>query len=94
MKKLELAADLFSPRAGLFARRQVGAQSSASGRIPLLRPMNTKNPAIGHISGQIVLIVAGIALPAMLLIYVALGFTTELVPARGGTYIEGMVGID
>ena len=56
--------------------------------------MNTKNPAIGHISGQIVLIVAGIALPAMLLIYVALGFTTELVPARGGTYIEGMVGID
>jgi len=40
------------------------------------------------------LIVAGIALLATLLIYVALGFTTELVPARGGTYIEGMVGID
>jgi hypothetical protein len=33
-------------------------------------------------------------LPATLLIYVARGFTTELVAARGGTYIEGMVGID
>jgi len=54
--------------------------------------MNTKNPTIGHISWQIILIVAGIALLATLLIYVALGFTTELVPARGGTYIEGMVG--
>jgi len=54
--------------------------------------MNTKNPAIGHISWQIILIVAGIALLATLLIYVALSFTTELVPARGGTYIEGMVG--
>jgi len=54
--------------------------------------MNTENPAIGHISWQIILIVAGIALLATLLIYVALGFTTELVPARGGTYIEGMVG--
>jgi peptide/nickel transport system substrate-binding protein len=54
--------------------------------------MNTKNPAIGHISWQIILIVAGIALLATLLIYMALGFTTELVPARGGTYIEGMVG--
>jgi peptide/nickel transport system substrate-binding protein len=54
--------------------------------------MNTKSPAIGHISWQIILIVAGIALLATLLIYVALGFKTELVPARGGTYIEGMVG--
>jgi peptide/nickel transport system substrate-binding protein len=54
--------------------------------------MNTKNPAIGHISWQVILIVAGIALLATLLIYMALGFTTELVPARGGTYIEGMVG--
>ncbi len=54
--------------------------------------MNTKNPAIGHISWQIILIVAGIALLATMLIYVALGFTTEIVPARGGTYIEGTVG--
>jgi peptide/nickel transport system substrate-binding protein len=41
---------------------------------------------------QVVVIASGVALLATLLIYVALTFSTSVVPARGGTYVEGMVG--
>jgi peptide/nickel transport system substrate-binding protein len=63
-----------------------------SARTPLLCPMNTKGTATGHIRWQVIIIVTGVALLATLLFYVALTFTTDFVPARGGTYIEGMVG--
>jgi len=54
--------------------------------------MKTLTPTIGHIRWQVILIAAGIALLATMLIYVALNLTTEVLPARGGTYIEGRVG--
>jgi ABC-type transport system substrate-binding protein len=54
--------------------------------------MNTQNTGARHIRWQMIIIASGVALLATLLIYVALTFTTSLVPARGGTYIEGMVG--
>jgi len=54
--------------------------------------MNAKSTTARHIRWQIILIVAGTALLAALLIYVALTFTTETVKMRGGTYVEGMVG--
>jgi peptide/nickel transport system substrate-binding protein len=41
---------------------------------------------------QITLIVVGIVVLAGLMGYLALSFTTQLVPAPGGTYIEGVVG--
>jgi peptide/nickel transport system substrate-binding protein len=54
--------------------------------------MNSKPPVAGHVRWQVIIVAAGVALLATLLIYVALTFTTSLVPAQGGTYIEGMVG--
>jgi peptide/nickel transport system substrate-binding protein len=54
--------------------------------------MNTRGTAAGHIRWQVIIIATGVALLATLLLYVALTFSTDLVPARGGTYIEGMVG--
>lgn len=54
--------------------------------------MNTRSAGARHIRWQVIVIVSGMALLATLLIYVALTFTTNLIPARGGTYIEGMVG--
>lgn len=45
-----------------------------------------------HVRWQIILIVAGILVLAGLMGYLALSFTTQLVPAPGGTYIEGVVG--
>lgn len=54
--------------------------------------MNTRSVGARHIRWQVIVIVSGMALLATLLIYVALTFTTNLIPARGGTYIEGMVG--
>jgi len=54
--------------------------------------MNTQRVGARHIRWQVIIIVCGVALLATLLIYVALTFTTNLIPTRGGTYIEGMVG--
>ncbi len=47
---------------------------------------------IRYIRWQIILVVTGVALLATLLIYVALNFSTVWVPARGGTYVEGVAG--
>jgi peptide/nickel transport system substrate-binding protein len=58
----------------------------------IMRPMNTQRPVAGHVRWQIIIVAAGVALLATLLIYVALTFTTQLSPAQGGAYIEGMVG--
>ncbi len=41
---------------------------------------------------QVILIGAGMALVATLLTYLALRYTTEQVPAVGGTYVEGVAG--
>lgn len=54
--------------------------------------MNTYRVSVRHIRWQVIIIASGVALLATLLIYVALTFTTNVIPARGGTYIEGMVG--
>ncbi len=54
--------------------------------------MKTRRPVAGHVRWQVIIVAAGIALLATLLLYVALTLTTNLVPAQGGTYIEGMVG--
>lgn len=47
-----------------------------------------------HIHWQIILIVAGIALLGTLLVYMAVlnPLATTIVPAQGGTYVEGVVG--
>ncbi|MGH7463160.1 MAG: ABC transporter substrate-binding protein, partial [Longimicrobiales bacterium] len=45
-----------------------------------------------HVRWQVTLIVIGILVLAGLMGYLALSFTTQFVPAPGGTYIEGAVG--
>ncbi|NLF02829.1 MAG: peptide ABC transporter substrate-binding protein [Anaerolineales bacterium] len=45
-----------------------------------------------HIRWQIVLILSGILLVAILLTYLAINYTTVLVPSAGGTYVEGTAG--
>lgn len=57
-----------------------------------MRHMNTKRPIAGHVRWQVIIVAAAVALLATLLIYVALTFTSSLVPAQGGTFVEGMVG--
>lgn len=47
---------------------------------------------IGRIRWQVLLIVGGVALVAVLLVYLAFTFTTTIVPSQGGTYIEGIAG--
>jgi len=54
--------------------------------------MNTPRASARHIRWQVIIIACGVALLATLLIYVALTFSTNTFPAKGGTYIEGMVG--
>jgi peptide/nickel transport system substrate-binding protein len=54
--------------------------------------MNAKRSGTQHIRWQVIVVASGVALLATLLTYVAVSFTTSLIPARGGTYIEGMVG--
>ena len=46
-----------------------------------------------HIRWQVLLISASIVLLVVLVAYLALNFTTVVVPDRGGTYIEALVGI-
>jgi peptide/nickel transport system substrate-binding protein len=54
--------------------------------------MNTHRAGARHIRWQVIIIACGVALLATLLIYVALTFSTDTFPTKGGTYIEGMVG--
>ena len=54
--------------------------------------MNRHPARAQHIRWQVIIIACGVALLATLLIYVALTFSTNTFPAKGGTYIEGMVG--
>jgi len=46
-----------------------------------------------HIRWQVLLIVLGIVLVGILLAYLAVNYTTVLRPGRGGTYVEGIVGL-
>ena len=45
-----------------------------------------------HIRWQILLIVVGVALTALLMTYLAVNYTTVLRPGPGGTYVEGIAG--
>jgi peptide/nickel transport system substrate-binding protein len=54
--------------------------------------MNNRRAGTRHIRWQVIVVASGVALLVTLLAYVAVSFTTSLIPARGGTYIEGMVG--
>ena len=46
-----------------------------------------------HIGWQVLLIVLGVVLVGILLGYLAFNYTTVLRPGRGGTYVEGVVGV-
>ena len=46
-----------------------------------------------HIRWQVLLIILGVVLVGILLAYLAVNYTTVLRPGRGGTYVEGMVGL-
>ncbi len=46
-----------------------------------------------HIRWQILLIFLGVAVVGILLTYLAINYTTVLAPGRGGTYVEGIVGL-
>ncbi|MFQ6100307.1 MAG: ABC transporter substrate-binding protein [Anaerolineae bacterium] len=45
-----------------------------------------------HILWQVLLIVIGVVLVGILLVYLAINYTTVLRPGRGGTYVEGIAG--
>jgi peptide/nickel transport system substrate-binding protein len=45
-----------------------------------------------NIRWQILLILLGIVLVGVLLTYLAVNYTTEVLPGRGGTYVEGVAG--
>lgn len=45
-----------------------------------------------HIRWQLLLILIGVVLVGILLTYLAINYTTEYRPSRGGTYVEGIVG--
>ncbi len=46
-----------------------------------------------YIRWQILLIVLGVVLVGILLTYLAINYTTVLRPGRGGTYVEGVIGV-
>jgi len=46
-----------------------------------------------HIRWQALLVLTSIVLLAVLVIYLAINFTTVVIPDRGGTYLEGIVGV-
>lgn len=48
---------------------------------------------IAHIRWQALLVLISIALLVLMALYLAMNYTTVVVPDRGGTYLEGLVGI-